>query len=198
MAKRGWILAVILAGLMVAAVGGGVILAHGGIKGSGGFDKTAADGKSLAARVAEILALEESQVTDAIQQAKDNWDGERTFVAETSEILDVEESALKDALAQAKHAMANEAVRTRMDAMVEKELITQEEADQFVEWFEARPAFLERDGWMKRSSIGKGMSKTGWRDGFHRGKRGGRSWGKHWNQPEPANEEHSSTGYTES
>ena len=51
MGKRGWILAVILAGLMVVGVGGGVILAHGGVKGIGGFGKGAVEGMSLTERV---------------------------------------------------------------------------------------------------------------------------------------------------
>ena len=58
--------------------------------------------------------------------------GKGASVAEVAEILGVEESALEDALTQAKRAMANDAVRARMDAMVAKELITREEADEYV------------------------------------------------------------------
>ena len=149
MGKRGWILAVILAGLMVVGIGGGVILAHGGVKGVGGFGRGAGDGESLTERVAEILG--------------------------------VEESALEDALTQAKRAMANDAVRARMDAMVEKDLITQEEADEYVEWFESRPEFLDRGGLVERDRMGNGMSKSGWRSGGHWGKRGGNRGAGHEN-----------------
>ena len=175
MGKRGWILAVILAGLMVVGVGGGVILAHGGVKGIGGFGKGAVEGMSLTERVAEILGLEESAVSDAIEEAKESWDGEGSFVAEIAEILGVEESALEDALTQAKRAMANDAVRARMDAMVAKELITQEEADEYVSWFESRPEFLDRGGWVEKSRMGQaeGASGDGWWGGGHWGKRGG-------------------------
>ena len=82
------------------------------------------EGTSLTERVAEILDLEESAVSDAIEEAKESWDGEGSFVADVAEILGVEESALEDAWAQAKRVMANEAVQARMDAMVMKELIS--------------------------------------------------------------------------
>lgn len=189
MGKRGWIIAVILAGLMVVGVGGGVILAHGG-KGGGGFGKGGDDGTGLAARVAEILEVEESDVSDAFESVKASWDEDTDFIAEVAEILGVSESELEDALTQARRAMVNEAVGARMDAMVENELITQEEADEYVEWFEDRPAFLDRGGWMKGTRMQKGMSKGNWRGGYHSGKRGGRSWNK--------GEEGSSTSYTES
>ena len=181
MGKRGWILAVILAGLMVVGVGGGVILAHGGVKGVGGFWKGATEGESLTERVAEILDLEESAVSDAFEEAKESWDGEGSFVAEVAEILGIEESALEDALEQAKRAMANDVVRARMDAMVAKELITREEADEYVLWFESRPEFLDRGGWVERAGMDNDTSRNGWRDGRHGGRRGGGEGSGHEN-----------------
>lgn len=178
MGKRGWILAVILAGLMVVGIGGGVILAHGG-KGGGGLGKGGdGDGTSMAARVAEILGVEESDVSDAFESVKESWDEDTDFTAEAAEILGVEESELEDALAQARRAMSNEAVRARMDAMVEKGIISQEEADEYVEWFEDRPEFLDRGGWMKGARMHNGMWRGDRRGGHHSGNRGGRSWHK--------------------
>lgn len=190
MGKRGWIIAVILAGLMVVGVGGGVILAHGG-KGGGGFGKGDNDGTSLAARVAEILEVEESDVTDAFESVKESWDEDTDFIAEVAEILGIAESELEDALTQARRAMANEAVRARMDAMVEKESITQEEADEYVEWFEDRPEFLDRGGWMKEARMHGGTFRGDFRGGHHRGKRGGGSWHKDVDKSEPSGEEDS-------
>ena len=71
--------------------------------------------------------------------------------------------------------MADEAMRVRMDAMVEKGVITQAEADEYVSWFESRPAFLDRigKGWGDRKGKGRhhrGKSRDGWK--------GGKSWGK--------------------
>ena len=160
MAKRGWILAVILAGLMVVGVGGGVILAGGG-KDDGDYKKVGAESASLTARVAEILGLEEGAVSDAFEEAKDSWDGEGNLIGDAAEILGVEESELEDALAQARRTMADEAVRVRMDAMVEKGVITQAEADEYVSWFESRPAFLDRIGKGWGDGRGKGRHDRG-------------------------------------
>ena len=174
MVKRGWILAVVLTGLMVVGIGGGVILAGGG-KGDGDYKKGGAEGASLMARVAEILGLEESVVSDAFEEAKENWDGEGSLIVDAAEILGVDESALEDALAQARRAMADEAARVRMDAMVEKGVITQAEADEYVSWFESRPAFLDRlsKGWGEKRGKGR-HHRGGHRDGW----KGGKSWGK--------------------
>ena len=92
-------------------------------------------------------------------------------------------------MTQAKRAMANDAVRARMDAMVAKELITREEADEYVSWFESRPEFLDRGGWVERARMGQaeGASGDGWRDGRHGGRRGG---------GEGAGHENSWKGYT--
>ena len=173
MGKRGWILAVILAGLMVVGVGGGVILAHGGVKGIGGFGKGTVEGMSLTERVAEILDLEESDVSDAIEEAKENWDGEGSFVADVAEILGVEESALEDALTQAKRAMANDAVRARMDAMVAKELIARKRRTNTWNGSRAGRSFWIGAAWVERAGMDNGTSKSGWQGGGHWGKRGG-------------------------
>ena len=144
MVKRGWILAVILAGLMVVGIGGGVILAHGGREGRRWVGKAVAEGGSLAERVAEILDLEESDVTDAFAEAKENWDGEGSIIAEAAEILGVEESALEDALGQAK-ARDGKRGGPGQDGRDGGEGVDyQEEADEYVEWFEGRPEFVDR------------------------------------------------------
>ncbi len=160
MHRKGWIVAAILVGLMVVGIGGGVILAHSG-KGGGGLGKSDGDGVGLAARVAEILELEESDVTDAFETVKENWDKDTDFVAEAAIILGVEEADLEDALAQARRDMANEAVSARMDALVENEKLTREQADEYIEWFEDRPEFLERafvgprlGGWGRGGKVG--------------------------------------------
>ena len=191
--SRGWILAVVLAALMVAGVGGGVILAGGG-KGDDDSRKGVASGAGLTARVAEILGLEESVVADAFESVKEGWDEDTGFVAEAAEILGVEESALEDALAQARREMANEAMRSRMDAMVEKGLLTREQADEYVSWFESRPAFLDRGvgfakgkvrGWGGKVRGGKG----GWKDG-------GKWCDKDGAKPEAGYDKDSSKRYT--
>jgi len=51
----------------------------------------------------------------------------------------IEPEALSEALAEANQAMMAEAKEARLDRLVEEGVITQEEADQFTEWWEAKP-----------------------------------------------------------
>ncbi len=51
----------------------------------------------------------------------------------------IEPEALEDAFAQAQDEMMAEAMQNRLDALVEEGIITQEEADQLKEWWEAKP-----------------------------------------------------------
>ncbi|MBN1862026.1 MAG: hypothetical protein JW790_00060 [Dehalococcoidales bacterium] len=51
----------------------------------------------------------------------------------------IEPEALKDAFAAAQGEMMAEAMENHLDKLVEEGVITQEEADQFKEWWQARP-----------------------------------------------------------
>jgi hypothetical protein len=51
----------------------------------------------------------------------------------------IEPEALKDAFIAAQGEMMAEAMESHLDKLVEEEVITQEEADQLKEWWEARP-----------------------------------------------------------
>jgi len=52
---------------------------------------------------------------------------------------DIDPEALKDAFAQASNEMRNEAMQTRLQNLVDEGQISQEEADQYLEWWQARP-----------------------------------------------------------
>ena len=70
MRKRWVVIPVVVLALTVALVGG-VLLAEGtGDDGSGGSDVSDEGNKGFAARVAEILGMEEDTVADAVKQAK--------------------------------------------------------------------------------------------------------------------------------
>jgi len=51
----------------------------------------------------------------------------------------IEPEALKDAFTEAQGEMMAEAMENRLDKLVEEGVITQDEADQYKEWWEARP-----------------------------------------------------------
>ena len=62
-----------------------------------------------------------------------------TFISKVASILELDEDTVSDAFEQARSEMAEERVEAMLDAKVEKGLITQEEADEYLEWFQDRP-----------------------------------------------------------
>lgn len=92
-----------------------------------------------------------------------------TTVYEENTGVAIDEEQLKEAFKQAHREMVNEAVQTRLQKMVENEVITQEEADQYLEWWQARPDV---------QLGGPGLRGFGG-GGFHGAMRGGCGmWGK--------------------
>jgi len=104
--------------LIVVAVLAAVVLAGsiGGIALANGDDSNPEDrfGQSLD-RVCEIYQ-------------------EKTGVA-------IDQEALKDAFAQARNEAQTEAMQNRLKSMVEEGTITQEQADEFLQWQQAKPDF---------------------------------------------------------
>ena len=51
----------------------------------------------------------------------------------------IDQEALRDAFAQARNEVRTEAMQNRLESMVEEGTITQEQADEFLQWQQARP-----------------------------------------------------------
>jgi hypothetical protein len=51
----------------------------------------------------------------------------------------IDQEVLKDAFAQAQDEMQSEALQNRLDKLVEEGTITQEEADEYMEWWQSKP-----------------------------------------------------------
>ena len=103
----------------------------------------------------------------AIMAQDDGEDGSKTFAGRVAEILGLEDDTVADAMKQAKEDMRDEAVKAKLDALVEAGKITQEEADEYLEWLESRPD-VDFGGGHGRGFRGKG--------GF--GRKHGWGWGK--------------------
>ena len=80
-----------------------------------------------------------------------------TFISKVASILELDEDTVRDAFEQARSEMADERVEAMLDAKVEKGLITQEQADEYLEWFQDRPD----DG----LGLFKGHGRGGWKHG---------------------------------
>ena len=103
------IIAVVLAAVMLAGGIGGVVLATD----NGDDSEPEAKYEALLDRVGEIYQ-------------------ENTGVA-------IDQEALKDAFAQARSEMQAEAVEARIQSLVEEGKITQEQADEYLDWWQAKP-----------------------------------------------------------
>ena len=62
-----------------------------------------------------------------------------SFAARVAGILGIDQAEVEDAFQQAKKEMADERLQATLDAQVEAGSITQEQADEYIEWYQARP-----------------------------------------------------------
>jgi len=99
--KRKWLMVPLVTGLLAAGLTGATVLAHN----DDGEQEAPKD--ALAAKVAEILGIDEQDVGDALTEARQEVRSERT--------------------------------QHRLNDLVEAGQMTQEEADAYMEWYEARP-----------------------------------------------------------
>ena len=155
MKKRYWIAGMVLAVVVALGVLGGAMLAQG--RGSDDGDGMAAK-RSFAARVADILGLQEATVQDAMDQAREDMATERlsayldamvekgTITREQADQALAWQADRPDGIKAwlfAGKAMATEQLSAYLDTLVEKEVITREQADQALEWYGDRPDGIE-------------------------------------------------------
>ncbi len=62
-----------------------------------------------------------------------------TIIARVAEILGIQQEALENALKQAQQEQWQKALETKLNQMVEKGVVTQEQAQAFLNWLKARP-----------------------------------------------------------
>ena len=72
-------------------------------------------------------------------QESDSEDGStiKGFVSRVAEILGLEEHTVQDAFTQARQEMMDESIENNLAAMVESGKLTQEQADEIQEWYDA-------------------------------------------------------------
>lgn len=128
----------------------------------------------------------------AILAQENGTDGDSplaSFVSRVAAILGLEEAQVQDAFNQAAGEMEDEALQRKLDRLVEQGRLTQEQADEYREWYQARPEALS-PGSPFRGFGGHG-SYRGWMWG-------GRWWhgtGFHGIAPTPTPESSESTSF---
>lgn len=84
-----------------------------------------------------------------------------TFAGKVASILGLDETTVQNAMDQAQKEIQDEALQARLDSLVEQGTITQDQADQYYQWYQSRPEGID-------GGLGLGFGKGG-----HFGGRGG-------------------------
>ena len=79
--------------------------------------------------------------------------------------LGLTEAQVQDAFDQARAEMQDEAIQHKLDKMVENGRLTQEEADEYKEWYDSRPDTLTQGFGGRKFRFGRGFGGGG----FHHG-----------------------------
>lgn len=89
--------------------------------------------------VAVVLTAAVAGVALAQTGGSDAQTGQTTLMGRVAAILGIDQQKVEDAFSQAKKEMADEALDAKLKAMVENGKITQDQADQYRTWWQARP-----------------------------------------------------------
>jgi hypothetical protein len=143
MRKRKWLIPTVLSIVLVGGIAGGVMVAAD--DSSGTVDQ-------------------QSQLADRHEELLDRACG--IYQENTGTTIDSEQ--FKAALEQAQGELQEEALESRVQDLVDNGMLTQEEADQYLEWWQSRPdiqvllpglgGFGHRGGMMR----GQGFRTLGW------------------------------------
>lgn len=66
-------------------------------------------------------------------------DPAKTLYAKVAAIMGIDQQQLEEAFTQAQQEMRDEELTSRLNNMVEQGTITQDQADQYLQWWQARP-----------------------------------------------------------
>ena len=83
-----------------------------------------------------------------------------SLAARVAEILGLDAAEVGDAISQARTELRDEAVQEKLTALVEKGLITQEQADEKSSWFQSKPEWNPANG---KQFFGKMEHHGGWK-----------------------------------
>ena len=70
----------------------------------------------------------------------------QSFASRVAAILGIDETQVQNAMDQAQQEMHNDAMKSKLDAMVAQGRITQDQADQYYQWYQSRPEGIQGFG----------------------------------------------------
>lgn len=90
-----------------------------------------------------------------------------SFVSRVASILGVDEARVQEAFDQAATELRDEAMQRKLAALVESGRLTQEQADEYLEWYQSRPADTFQRGipGPKFGGGHRGFGRRGWGHG---------------------------------
>ncbi len=91
------------------------------------------------------------------------------LISRVATILGLEEQVVQDAVDQAVGELHDEAMQARMDKLVEEGRLTREQADEYLEWQQARPDYLDPGLGRGHRGFGFHRGHKRFRGGFHGG-----------------------------
>jgi hypothetical protein len=104
----------------------------------------------------------------------------KSLIARVAEKLGLSETAVQDAFDESRQEMQDEMIDRKLDRLVENGILTQEEADDYGNWLDARPD--------AGPALGAFGGFEGRRHGRMHGGRGGPRWGHGGPVPAPETE----------
>ena len=99
----------------------------------------------------------------SIALAQENEKGDSNaskLAAKVAEILGLDAAVVDDAIKQARKELRDEAVQNKLNALVEKGRLTQEQADEYLNWIQSKPEGIPAIG---KQSFGKMGHHKGWK-----------------------------------
>ncbi len=93
----------------------------------------------IAALVALVLVGSIAGVTLAQTGSTDNATSGKTLLGRAAAILGIDQQKVKDAFSQAQREMREEALDSYLQNLVDQGKITQEQADQYKNWWQSKP-----------------------------------------------------------
>ena len=103
------------------------------------------------------------------QEAPQEPDGKASkhgVVARLAEKLGLNEGVVKTALSEVRQEIQNERMQRKVSVLVDKGILTQTQADEYIQWLESKPEFLAEGSRMR------GFRGLGSHRGKFRGKKG--------------------------
>ena len=155
--RRKWILIGLAAGLLAAAVTGGVALAWGGPGHGWGWGRGNHEERqsAVAAKVAEILGTDADQTADAIAQAQKEVREEAADAAladlagRVAETLGTDAAATADAIEKVSGEMFDEALESKLQEAIDDGRISEERAQEIRD---GADSYNGRRGWAYKGS----------------------------------------------